>query len=305
MFKFLDYCSFMYDQGNPIISDEEFDYLAAKYSYEKVGVFYSKNAVPHLFKLYSLEKYYDNPPSFEEALIETTKLDGAAVALTYYDGKLIRILRRGNGVEGPDISHLLDVFDAPYKIPSKKLIQITGEVVAPKRISNARNYAAGSLNLKSKKEFAEREVYFIAYGIYPFLNNTYIDDMFKLKTYGFKTIIDSHYEEFPNDGVVYRVNNNQVFEDYGYTDHHPKGTFAFKSQKQGVITTIKDVIWQVGKGGAITPVAILNPIEIDDATISKASLHNMKFIRDKELEIGCQVKVIRSGDIIPYIVERV
>jgi DNA ligase (NAD+) len=90
----------------------------------------------------------------------------------------------------------------------------------------------------------------------------------------------------------------------GYTSKHPRGSFAFKIQKDAIPTKLLDVIWQVGKSGVISPVAILDPIVIGDANVSRATLHNMSYIRDLGLEIGCRVGVIRSGEIIPRVVER-
>ncbi len=95
------------------------------------------------------------------------------------------------------------------------------------------------------------------------------------------------------------------FNRLGYTAHHPRGSFAYKTREAGVTTTLLDVEWNVGKSGAVTPVAILDPIVIDDATISRATLHNAGFIDALDLEIGCKVEVIRSGKIIPKIVRRV
>ena len=91
----------------------------------------------------------------------------------------------------------------------------------------------------------------------------------------------------------------------GHTSKHPRGAFALKEQAQGVATTLIDVVWQLGKSGVVSPVAILDPIEIGGATVSRATLHNIEYIRDLDLEIGCGVEVIRSGEIIPRIVRRV
>jgi DNA ligase (NAD+) len=104
---------------------------------------------------------------------------------------------------------------------------------------------------------------------------------------------------------VYRINSYEKFESMGYTAHHPKGAFALKTQKQGEITTLVDVEWQVGKSGVVSPVAILDPVDIEGATVSRATLHNINYIRSLDLKLGCQVEVIRSGDIIPRIVRRV
>ena len=78
-----------------------------------------------------------------------------------------------------------------------------------------------------------------------------------------------------------------------------------KEIKEGVITTLLDVVWQLGKSGVVSPVAVLEPVDIDGANVSRATLHNIQYIRDLDLEIGCQVEVIRSGDIIPRVLRRV
>mgnify|MGYP003673046539 CR=1 FL=1 len=91
----------------------------------------------------------------------------------------------------------------------------------------------------------------------------------------------------------------------GHTSHHPRGAYALKQIQKGVETTLNDVVWNVGKSGVVAPVAMLEPIEIDGAMVSKATLHNMRYIIDLDLEIGCRVEVIRSGEIIPRIVRRV
>ena len=91
----------------------------------------------------------------------------------------------------------------------------------------------------------------------------------------------------------------------GHTSKHPRGAFALKEQAQGVATTLIDVVWQLGKSGVVSPVAILDPIDIGGATVSRATLHNIEYIRDLNLEIGCRVEVIRSGEIIPRIVRRI
>ena len=153
------------------------------------------------------------------------------MALTYLGGNLHRVLTRGDGKKGLDVTHLVKHL-VPNKITtglSKSLLQITGEIVAPKSIKNARNYASGALNLKDVEEFQTRQLHFIAYHAEPFLHDTFTN----------------------------------------------------------------------------SPVAILKPVEIDDARVSRATLHNMAHIEALGLEIGCKVEVIRSGEIIPRIVRRV
>jgi DNA ligase (NAD+) len=112
-------------------------------------------------------------------------------------------------------------------------------------------------------------------------------------------------DDYPTDGIVFRLKSNVKFDELGHTSKHPRGAFALKEQAAGVITTLEDVKWQVGKSGVVSPVAILTPVMIGDATVGRATLHNIQYIRDLNLEIGCQVEVIRSGEIIPRVVRRI
>ena len=186
------------------------------------------------------------------------------------------------------------------------VVQITGEIVAPKTIKNSRNYAAGALNLKDVAEFQTRDLHFIAYSVDPNLADTFSEQMSILKnSMGFSTVLDADWNEYPQDGLVFRVDSNKDFMSFGHTAHHPKGAYALKKRQKGKITTLVDVIWNVGKSGVVAPVAILKPVEIDDAMISRATLHNMAYIEALNLRIGCEVEVIRSGEIIPRIVRRV
>ena len=121
-------------------------------------------------------------------------------------------------------------------------------------------------------------------------------------TLGFNTVLQSDWAQFPHDGTVWRLNENENFRRLGYTSHHPRGAFALKEQKKGVTTTLLDVEWQVGKSGVVSPVAILEPCVIGEATVSRATLHNKSYIEELGLYIGCEVEVIRSGEIIPRIV---
>ena len=154
-------------------------------------------------------------------------------------------------------------------------------------------------------EFQNRDLTFIAYGIQPYPTLDFIEDMDFLDKCGFETIIDSNYPMFPQDGEVWRVINNEAFEELGYTSHHPRGAFAKKVKQEGVVTELIDVVWQVGKSGNVSPVAILDPIDIDGARVARATLHNIGIIEELGLEIGCMVEVIRAGEIIPQVVRRV
>jgi NAD-dependent DNA ligase len=311
--NFLAECREQYHKGNPIIDDVQYDELERIYGEEGVGHGVPKDAVPHLSRMYSLKKFYeeeDSPPIIDSELIESYKLDGAAISLLYSNGNLVRALTRGDGYKGTDITDKVKLMkDIPLEINNTDTIQITGEVVASKDIPNSRNYASGAMNLKSLEEFVERTVHFYAYGVeFIEYGGDYTNDMLTLKYYGFNTVLDLHLNNpipFPTDGIVVRVNSNQIFGGMGFTSKHPRGAWAIKERSEGVETVLNEVIWQVGKSGKVTPVAILEPVEIDGAVVGRATLNNIGFIRGLNLSIGDTVRVERAGGIIPRIISKV
>jgi NAD-dependent DNA ligase len=304
MIDFIEEAAKRYYEGDPIISDAEFDALVAKYSYDGVG-HQVTDGIPHHYKMYSLQKYFDlaDAPALE-GYCKTPKLDGAAVSLLYVNGVLALALTRGDGNLGRDITNKLRLL-VPTEIPYQGIIQVTGEVVCPSRVPNARNLAAGSLNLKDMVEFHARPLTFVAYGLQGSSIHTWTGSMKYLKAQGFHTVDSFDSSNYPTDGIVYRIDDNQTFDSMGYTAHHPRGAFALKEQREGVVTKLLDVVWQTGKSGVVSPVAILEPVMIGDATVARATLHNIEYIQDLNLEIGCMVEVIRSGEIIPRILKRV
>jgi DNA ligase (NAD+) len=305
MRAFLDKASELYYEGNPIISDEEFDILAEKHQYNTVG-YTVTDAVPHLYPMYSLQKCFDlaEAPLDVERCVCTPKLDGAAVSLLYVDGDLQLALTRGDGKQGRDITDKMREL-VPESINGAHFLQITGEVVAPSSIPNSRNYAAGALNLKDMEEFLKRDLVFVAYDKHPHNQASYHNSMSVLWHLGMNVVTKFDATDFPTDGEVYRLRCNAEYEELGHTAKHPRGAFALKERKEGVVTTLTDVVWQLGKSGVVSPVAILDPVVVGEATVSRATLHNIEYIRDLDLEIGCQVEIIRSGEIIPRVVRRV
>lgn len=307
MKDFLDRASKAYYEGEPIISDAEFDTLASHFNYSSVGHTIT-GGVPHYYRMYSLQNCFDlaAAPLNLKDCVETPKFDGAAVSLLYVGGKLSLALTRGDGKLGRDITDKMELL-VPNTLGIDGVRQVNGEVVAPKDIPNARNYAAGALNLKDIDEFASRDLTFIAYDLVKSPYRDYEITMVSLHDYsGFLTVYDGRWaKDFPTDGLVYRINDNKQYEKMGHTSHHPRGAFALKEVQKGEVTTLIDVIWQTGKSGVVSPVAILEPVEIGGAKVSRATLHNIEYINGLDLEIGCQVEVIRSGEIIPRIVRRV
>jgi NAD-dependent DNA ligase len=305
MKEFLDDASDCYYKGSPFLTDAEFDRLADIYNYNSVGHRVT-DRVEHYFPMHSLQKCFDisKAPIEMAKAVESPKLDGAAISILYLDGEYERALTRGDGKAGLDITDKVALL-VPPRIKRGGVVQVVGEVLAPKDIPNSRNYAAGALNLKSLQEFFDRKVTFVAYDERPYVLTNWTDTLAYLATDGFQVVTMFDESKYPTDGIVYRINNNAMYEIAGLTSHHPKGSFAFKTQQKGVVTTLLDVIWQVGKSGVVSPVAILDPVKIGDATVAKATLHNIEYIQGLNLEIGCQVEVIRSGEIIPRILRRV
>jgi len=313
MQKFLDRASKLYYEGTPLLSDEEFDLLAVKHHYNSVG-YTVTDAVSHTYQMYSLQKCFDlaKAPLDINECICTPKLDGAAVSILYVDGNLELALTRGDGIQGRDITdkmkHLVPTKlrrTGRFKDLYNGVVQITGEVVAPSSITNSRNFASGSLGLNDVEEFKTRPLEFVAYDAYPHCVPTYSNEMSILKQMGLNVVTRFDCTDYPTDGDVYRLIDTRDFEKLGYTAKHPRGAFALKEQKAGVETTLVDVVWQLGKSGVVSPVALLEPVVVGDATVSRATLHNIQYIRDLNLELGCKVEIIRSGEIIPRVVRRI
>ena len=308
--SYLDYASQRYYAGSPIISDAEFDRLAELYGYQSVGAAV-RDGVPHTFRMYSLKKCYTDEPLIDLGgpTVKSPKLDGAAISILYIDGTYRMALTRGDGIRGQDITekvrHLVPQ-DISFLFTTPT--QVTGEVVAPASIPNARNYASGALNLKDINEVKSRDLTFVAYG-YQTHNESdigdYEHDLQLLEDVGFNVVTNGDWSRFPQDGVVYRLSSNSAYKAAGATSNHPRGAFALKERAEGVITTLNAVEWQVGRSGIVSPVAIMDPVLVGDAMVSRATLHNMKYIEELGLEIGCLVEIIRAGEIIPRVVRRV
>jgi DNA ligase (NAD+) len=304
---FLDKASEAYYKGTPFISDKEFDSLADLVGYKKVG--YSVGAKQkHKYRMYSLKKHYvgeGEEPNFKDA-VSSDKLDGAAVSLLYYDGMLVQATTRGDGETGEAIlEHVRYIRGLPDKqFIGDGFIQVTGEVVAPLSTENARNVASGALHLKDPRDVRGKDLRFIAYGVEPSRYATYRDDVEWLQQVGFDTVFDEEWSKhYPTDGLVIRTNNNEEFQSLGYTSRHPRGAYALKNADDVVTlpTKLLDVEWQLGRSGKVTPVAIFEPIEIEGARITKATLHNAGFIEEMDLNIGDTLLVTRRGGIIPQV----
>ena len=310
--KFLDQASQAYYAGTPTISDQVFDQLADSCGYNKIGAVAHGKKAKHLYPMYSLQKFYEDEGKSDPLagldITTSIKLDGAAISLLYINGILAQALTRGDGVEGQVITDKMYEHGnlVPLNIELTGTIQITGEIVAPLHVENSRNYAAGSLNLKDLNEFKTRAIEFFAYQATPSLRKHWSDDMTVLKYHGFNTVLEPDLGKiYPSDGIVVRVENNHQFEQLGYTSKHPRGAYARKERAAHVETKLLAVEWNVGKTGKVTPTAILEPVKIGDALVSRATLNNPGFIEALDLQIGDTVAIARAGEIIPCILHKV
>lgn len=313
---YLETCKQQYYKGDPIISDNQFDALEELCA-EDLDVGTNRGRVKHWFRMYSLQKIYtdESMPHNLREYQETPKLDGASLSIRYINGTIDTVVTRGDGHYGEDVTHLfspnvLEKVGIPWELSIdvmrvEGIVQITGEICAKSDIRNARNYAAGALNLKNSHDFKSKEVEFFAYdmqGQPPKI--LYLSTLIYLEQLCFNTVRSRKVIEYPQDGTVYRIIHNDAYEKLGFTNKHPRGAFALKERSKGVKTILLRVDWETGKSGKVTPVAILDAVDIDGAVVSKATLNNPGFIESLDLHIGDAVMVERAGGIIPRIIKK-
>lgn len=311
------HCHLYYDLSAPEISDAEFDSLydqleqveknqgwkAADSPTIRVGG--SAGKVKHPYQLYSLRKVYDEAEVDSFYDVETPKIDGANLTLIYKKGKLRLALTRGNGEMGDNILHLAkEISNIPQNISSKlDLIVINGECVTDNDVENYRNYVSGALGLKDSDEFRQRNIIFIAHD-YLGTDLSYKMRMKLVKNMGFLTALDEKAKQYPTDGIVYRIDSYAKCVELGYTSKYPKFAVALKPKGVDVaVTTLQSVEWAVGRTGTVNPTGVISPVVIDDATISRVTLHNIGIIEEHNLGLGDTIEIERAGGVIPKFVK--
>ena len=265
------------------------------------------------------------------------KFDGLTMCLTYSDGKFVRATTRGNGTEGEDVTaQVLTIKSFPLKIAYRGLLEVKGEAVirlsvlkeynktAKEQLKNARNAVAGAIRNLDPKETERRkpEIYFydVNYMEYDGVTSQ-LEAVEFLKNQGFKVFdflrvcnditevkqaVDEIEVERKNidvltDGAVIKVNDFSVRETLGETDKFPRWALAFKFEAEEVTTILKNVIWQVGRTGKLTPLGEVEEVELAGATVKKATLNNYNDIQKKKIQIPCRVLIRRSNEVIPEI----
>lgn len=295
-------------------------------------VFDSEGLQKWLTKTYKLDKnisFYCEP-----------KYDGASLNLIYEDGKLSQAITRGDGEAGELITqNVKTIRSVPLTIEHKERIEIRGEVVIYKDefekinkarlksgeavFANPRNAAAGSLRQLDPKITASRNLVFLPYGVgeNSLEDKLLSDKMEYIYSLGFKKPplratckdfdeIEAVYEEMNKnrdgyemmlDGMVIKVDEIAAQIDMGYTVKNPRFSVAYKFPAVEKVTTLREIILQVGRSGVVTPVAVVKPTNIDGVVVERATLHNFDEIDRKDIRIGDKVIILRSGDVIPKI----
>ena len=264
------------------------------------------------------------------------KIDGISASLTYKNGKFVKGLSRGDGKEGEDITaNLMTIKDIPKQILNKNFpeeIDIRGEVfiqnsdfkVFENKFANPRNAASGSLRQKNPRDTGKIPLKFIAYtfghqkGLRAETQSEYLKN---LKDWGFKTnelnklitgvnnLLTNYNEiekkrtelDFDIDGIVYKINEFSLQRRLGNVANAPRYAVAHKFSSNKAISKIIDIDIQIGRTGALTPVAKIQPVNIGGVVVSNATLHNEDEINRKDIRIGDTVTVERAGDVIPHI----
>ena len=361
-----------YILDNPTISDYEFDmklkelqaleeahpeFYDENSPTKRVGGTITKNfnTVVHDFRMYSLDNSYSKEDLMDwekrikkmvDGDVQYTcelKYDGASMNLTYENGKLVRAVTRGDGVQGDEVTaNVKTINTVPLQLKGDypERFDIRGEIILPiegflkmneERIANdeepyrnPRNTASGSLKLQDSSEVAKRPLECLLYSIKG--NNLNVSTQFegleKAREWGFKVpqeaklvnsidevleyvnYWDEHRHNLPYeiDGVVVKVNSLYQQDELGFTAKAPRWAMAYKFKAEQVSTRLNEITYQVGRTGAITPVANLEPVQLAGTIVKRASLHNADQIEKLDIREGDEVFVEKGGEIIPKII---
>ena len=269
----------------------------------------------------------------------SVKADGLTTSLHYINGKLIGAETRGNGVRGIEcLQNVLVMKNVPKEIPYKDELIIDGETIIgwdtfreindtlpkDKKYKHPRNLVSGSLQLLDSKEAASRNMRFVAWRVIKgFEHKTPSEDLFKAKDIGFEIIpilksprinqkkelvillnqiresANSH--NIPYDGAVMAVDDYKIADSMGRTDKFFRHSMAYKYEDELFETVLTDIEWNTSKTGLINPVAIFEPVDLNGAITTRATLHNITYIKDMMLGIGDRIRVYRSNMVIPKV----
>ena len=275
----------------------------------------------------------------KNACVLSVKCDGLTTSLHYNNGKLISAETRGNGVEGSDVlNNALTIKNIPHEIPYMGDLIIDGEVIIgwdtfnsineklpeDQKYKHPRNLVSGSLTLLDSKEAANRNMRFIAWRVIKgFQHKSVLMDLVTAEKSGFESVpafmyIDKADGEridelvnkiqemadnagIPYDGAVMAVNNYELAESMGRTDKFYRHSIAYKYEDELYETVLRDIEWNTSKTGLVNPVAIFDPVDLDGAITTRATLHNVTYIKNMMLGIGDRIRIYRSNKVIPKV----
>lgn len=292
-------------------------------------------------ELYAFDTRVKKELNEDVKYVVETKIDGLSVALEYKKGVFVKGATRGNGQVGEDITdNLKTIKNIPQTLKEPVDIIVRGEVFIGKeefeklndeleegeKFANARNLAAGSLRQLDSKVTAKRPLNIFIFNVQKSDDikfTSHYESLIYMEKLGFNVnpvkILCSNIEDvikaiekigedrenlsFGIDGAVVKIDNLEQREKLGTTFKVPKWAIAYKYPPEQKETILKDIVCQVGRTGAITPMAILEPVKVAGSTISKTTLHNEDFIKEKDLKIGDTVIIQKAGDVIPEVVK--
>ena len=314
--------------GEPIKGFEKHTHIARLFSLDKSTSTEELDAF-----LTRVEKLSGGQPEYTVEY----KFDGLTVCLTYEGGKFVRATTRGNGVVGEDVTaQVLTIKSFPLVISYMGTLEVRGEAVirlsvldkynetAAEPLKNARNAAAGAIRNLDPKITQQRkpDIYFYdvnytsdgapmsqtnahdflvkeGFKVFPYFRICKTGD--EVKEAIAEIDRERHNIDVLTDGAVIKVDDARVREELGFTDKFPRWAMAYKFEAEEVTTLLKGVVWQVGRTGKLTPLAILDPVELGGVTVSRATLNNYGDILRKDVKIGSRVLVRRSNEVIPEI----
>lgn len=298
----------------------------------------SGTKVVHNAPMLSLDKCYDETTlmrwatSFEGEVIETPKIDGVAASI-HYDpqGRMVAAVTRGDGRAGESFTaNARFIDDIPNQLegpPLEGQVELRGEIYMRRSVfetladefSNPRNTTAGAIKQKDARKTAR---YRLSFFVYDILGRDFATEMEKVewsRSHGLVPVdtallstskMQAGYDawvarrddvDYEMDGVVYKVNPVKEHRRLGATAHHPRYAIAYKFQGDSSKTTLREVEWSVSRTGTITPVALIEPVELSGAMVSRCTLHNLSRVRELDLTIGATVVAMRRGGVIPHI----
>jgi DNA ligase (NAD+) len=295
--------------------------------------------VSHQRRMLSLEKTYDENSLVkwigEEEVLSVLKIDGSSCSLIYEQGKLVMAKTRGDGQFGENVTRkAFFIPDIPKRIPFQGYLEVRGEIfcleanffvlskimqeMGLEKPSSQRNIVAGLLGRKENVQLASH-LSFKAFDLISEVKFKHeAEKVSELKRLGFdlpdfelhrpgKSLAKRIAEakdfmakgDYLIDGLVFVYNDLRLHEELGETSHHPRYKLAFKFQGETKVTVIKDIEWGVSRNGLLTPVALVEPVELSGAMIGRVTLHNFGLVQNFELKSGDKIEIIRSGEVIP------